>query len=41
MAEVTADMYSPDIDYEKMEVDELVQRLEAMEKSNEQIKREN
>ena len=41
MAEVTADMYSPDIDYNQMEVDELVQRLEAMEKNNEQIKREN
>ena len=41
MAEVTADFYSPDIDYDKMEVDELVQRLEAMEKNNEQIKREN
>jgi hypothetical protein len=41
MVEITADMYSPDIDYNKMEVDELVQRLEAMEKNNEQIKREN
>ena len=33
-------MYS-DIDLEALSVDELVQRLEAMEKNNEQIKREN
>lgn len=34
-------MYSPDVDLESLTVDELVQRLEAMEKNNEQIKREN
>jgi len=33
-------LYS-DIDLEALSVDELVQRLEAMEKNNEQIKREN
>ena len=37
----TENLYSPDVDYDKMTVDELVQRLEAMEKNNEQIKREN
>jgi len=35
------DLYSPDVDLESLSVDELVQRLEAMEKNNEQIKREN
>jgi hypothetical protein len=30
-----------DIDLSQMSVDELVQKLEAMEKNNEQIKREN
>lgn len=34
-------MYSQEVDLEKLTVDELVQRLEAMEKNNEQIKREN
>jgi len=34
-------LYSPDVDLESLSVDELVQRLEAMEKNNEQIKREN
>lgn len=38
---VAADLYSADVDYENMEVDELVARLEALEKNNEQIKREN
>ena len=37
----TDNLYSADVDLEKMNVDELVQRLEAMEKNNEQIKREN
>ena len=37
----TENLYSQDVDYDKMTVDELVQRLEAMEKNNEQIKREN
>jgi uncharacterized protein YdaT len=36
----TADLYS-DVDLESMTVEALVQRLEAMEKNNEQIKREN
>ena len=36
----TADLYS-DVDLESMTVESLVQRLEAMEKNNEQIKREN
>jgi len=35
------DIYSNDIDLEQLTVDELVQRLETMEKNNEQIKREN
>lgn len=34
-------MYDPDVDYNQMSIDELVARLEAMEKNNEQIKREN
>lgn len=37
----TDNLYSAEVDLEKMNVDELVQRLEAMEKNNEQIKREN
>jgi uncharacterized protein YdaT len=41
MASATADIYSQDVDYDKLEVDELVARLEAMEKYNEQVKREN
>ena len=41
MSQATADLYSQEVDYEKLSVDELVQRLEAMEKNNEQIKREN
>jgi len=34
-------LYSPDVDLESCTVEQLVQRLEAMEKNNEQIKREN
>jgi len=34
-------LYSPDVDLESLTVEQLVQRLEAMEKNNEQIKREN
>lgn len=34
-------MYSTDVDLEQLTVEQLVQRLEAMEKNNEQIKREN
>jgi len=34
-------VYASDVNYESMEVDELVARLEALEKNNEQIKREN
>ena len=40
MSQQITDLYS-DIDLESLTVDELVQRLEAMEKNNEQIKREN
>lgn len=40
MSQQITDLYS-DIDLESLSVDELVQRLEAMEKNNEQIKREN
>lgn len=35
------DLYSSNVDLESLSVDDLVQRLEQMEKSNEQIKREN
>jgi chromosome segregation ATPase len=35
------DLYSSNVDLNSLSVDELVQRLEQMEKSNEQIKREN
>ena len=41
MATATQDLYSPDVDLDSFNVDELVQRLETMEKNNEQIKREN
>ena len=34
-------MYSRDVDLTTLTVEQLVQRLEAMEKNNEQIKREN
>ncbi len=35
------DLYQSGLDLEALSVDELVQKLEQMEKSNEQIKREN
>ena len=35
------DLYDPNLDLEKLSVDDLVVRLESMEKNNEQIKREN
>ena len=35
------DLYNMEVDLTSMSVDELVQKLEAMEKNNEQIKREN
>jgi uncharacterized protein YdaT len=35
------DLYSDSVKLETLSVDDLVQRLEQMEKSNEQIKREN
>jgi hypothetical protein len=35
------DLYDNEVNYDTMSVDELVARLEAMEKNNEQIKREN
>ena len=41
MSQPITDLYSPDVDLENLTVDDLVQRLEAMEKNNEQIKREN
>jgi len=41
MDQQTADLYSTDVDLELLSVEQLVQRLEAMEKNNEQIKREN
>ena len=41
MSQQITDLYSPEVDLESLSVDELVQRLEAMEKNNEQIKREN
>lgn len=34
-------MYQSGVDLDALSVDELVQKLEQMEKSNEQIKREN
>jgi len=34
-------IYANDVNLELLSVDELVQRLETMEKNNEQIKREN
>lgn len=41
MAEATADLYNEGVNLEALSVEHLVQRLEAMEKNNEQIKREN
>ena len=41
MEQATADLYSREIDLTTLTVEQLVQRLEAMEKNNEQIKREN
>lgn len=41
MEQQTADLYSRDVDLTQLTVEQLVQRLEAMEKNNEQIKREN
>lgn len=41
MTDQTADLYSTDVNLEELTVEQLVQRLEAMEKNNEQIKREN
>lgn len=41
MDQHTADLYSTDVDLHSLTVEQLVQRLEAMEKNNEQIKREN
>jgi hypothetical protein len=41
MDQHTADLYSTDVDLHSLSVEQLVQRLEAMEKNNEQIKREN
>lgn len=41
MSQQITDLYDPKVDLESLSVDELVQRLEAMEKNNEQIKREN
>lgn len=41
MVDNNIDLYSPDVNYDRMEVDELVSRLEAMEENNEQLKREN
>lgn len=41
MSQQITDLYDPKVSLESMGVDELVQRLEAMEKNNEQIKREN
>jgi hypothetical protein len=35
------DLYNMNDDLQSMTVDDLVQKLEAMEKNNEQIKREN
>jgi hypothetical protein len=37
----TENLYGPDVELDGFNVDELVQRLETMEKNNEQIKREN
>ena len=41
MSQQITDLYSDQVDLEALSIDELVQRLEAMEKNNEQIKREN
>ena len=41
MAQLLSDLYNPEANLETMTVDELVQRLDAMEKNNEQIRREN
>ena len=41
MSNQITDLYSDNVDLENLSVDELVQRLEAMEKNNEQVKREN
>ena len=41
MADATADLYNENVNLEALSVEVLVQRLEAMEKNNEQIKREN
>jgi len=41
MSQQITDLYSEHVNLEELTVDELVQRLEAMEKNNEQIKREN
>ena len=41
MDQHTPDLYSQDVDLNSLTVEQLVQRLEAMEKNNEQIKREN
>jgi hypothetical protein len=38
---MTEDLYNMDSDLTELSVDDLVQKLEAMEKNNEQIKREN
>ena len=41
MADATAELYSDNVNLESLTVEMLVQRLEAMEKNNDQIKREN
>ena len=41
MNDATAELYNEDVNLEGLAVEALVQRLEAMEKNNEQIKREN
>jgi hypothetical protein len=41
MADASAELYSENVNLESFPVEVLVQRLEAMEKNNEQIKREN
>ena len=41
MDQHTPDLYAQDVDLNSLTVEQLVQRLEAMEKNNEQIKREN
>ena len=41
MNDATAELYNEDVNLEALSVEALVQRLEAMEKNNEQVKREN